>query len=376
MAYRVADTDNARKNNFGFLRLLFAAMVVVSHSPELLDGNRSREIMTRLFGTISFGEVGVHGFFIISGYLITKSFVESRSTASYLAKRMLRIYPGYLCSFALCILLVAPFVGGGDSIATVPAVGQLLFQALTLGQPEVPGVFKGLPYPALNGAMWTIVYEFRCYLGAAFVGFLGLYTSRYKTVLPVLLFALLMINATGVAHGRHIAHEDIFGAPQQMAEFSGAFGMGSIYYLFRNEIRLTGRGALAAAVVLVALLFSRALAGTAFTIFGGYIIVWFAFKSRIVSLSRFDNKADISYGLYLYAWPIQNLIVWNDRTINPWLLCCMSILGASLLGYASWTLVEKPMMRFARGRQSAEEAAKAERRGTATNGDIADRRIT
>ena len=96
MDYCEFKTNKERKNNFGFLRLLFATMVVVSHSPELLDGNRSREILTRLFGTMSFGEVGVHGFFIISGYLITKSFVESRSTGSYLTKRFLRIFPGYL----------------------------------------------------------------------------------------------------------------------------------------------------------------------------------------------------------------------------------------------------------------------------------------
>jgi peptidoglycan/LPS O-acetylase OafA/YrhL len=374
MGYCVIEIDKARKNNFGVLRLLFAAMVVVSHSPELLDGNRSREIMTRLFGTISFGEVGVHGFFIISGYLITKSFVESRSTASYLTKRFLRIFPGCLCSFAFCVLLVAPFVGGRDSILTIPVVGQLLFQGLTLGQPDVPGVFKGLPYPALNGAMWTIAYEFRCYLAAAFIGLLGLYTSRYRAVLLVLLFALLTLNVTGVVHGRHIAHEDILGAPQQMVEFSGIFGMGSIYYLFRDKIPLTNLGALSAAVLLVSLLFSHALAGTAFTIFGGYIILWFAFKSRVLSLSRFDNKVDISYGLYLYAWPIQNLIVWNDRTIDPWLLCCMSIFGAGLLGYASWKLVEKPMLRFAYRRQSGEAVFEAEHQGIATNDDIPDRR--
>src|SRR5579863_1616176 len=87
---------DGRNNNFGFLRLLFAALVILSHSSELIDGNRSREILTRIFGTMSFAQLAVDSFFLISGYLITRSWILSESNSEYLIKRVMRIYPGYL----------------------------------------------------------------------------------------------------------------------------------------------------------------------------------------------------------------------------------------------------------------------------------------
>jgi len=99
-------------NNFGALRLFFAVLVILCHSPILVDGNGSREILSRISGTVTFGRLGLDGFFLISGYLITKSFQDSRTIGEYVLKRILRIYPAYVVAFLLCILAVGPFVGG------------------------------------------------------------------------------------------------------------------------------------------------------------------------------------------------------------------------------------------------------------------------
>jgi peptidoglycan/LPS O-acetylase OafA/YrhL len=133
-------------------------------------------------------------------------------------------------------------------------------------------------------------------------------------------------------------------------DFAAAFTVGQAYYLFRRSIRYTHFGALIAAVTLIGLMFSTRFAESAFMIVGGYLIFWFAFKVPVLSLSRADNKVDISYGTYLYAWPIQNLIIWNDPSVNPWVLCPITLACAGLFGLASWTFIEKPSLELLRTR--------------------------
>src|SRR5207244_9380332 len=99
------------KNNFGPLRLLFASLVVVGHAPELHDGNRSREILSNIID-VSAGELAVLCFFLVSGFLIVKSYNDSSSVSSYLLKRALRIYPAFVACFTICLLVIAPFSGG------------------------------------------------------------------------------------------------------------------------------------------------------------------------------------------------------------------------------------------------------------------------
>ncbi len=345
-------TASDRNNNFGFLRMLFAALVIVSHSPELVDGNRSREILTRLFGTMSFGEVAVDGFFLISGYLVTRSYIGGESTLAYLARRVLRIVPGYAVSFLVCAFLIAPFVGGA-AVLTMRGAARALSQMPTLSPPVVPGVFAGMHYPMLNGAMWTIAYEFRCYLAVPLLGLAGMLGGRGRWGLAGAVSALLVLNATGAMQVVHIDNEYLWGRAADSTRFAAVFGIGALYYMFRERVKLTVPRAMAAAILLTGLMFIPYLAEAAFAILGGYLIMWFALRVPVLPLSRFDNTTDISYGLYLYGWPVQTLIIWFYRGIDPWLLCGVSLSLASLLGHLSWTCVERPCLRLAPGRRAA-----------------------
>ncbi len=319
--------------------------MILSHSTELLDGNRGRELLTRAFATLSFGELGMDGFFVISGYLITKSFVTRHSIADYLARRVVRIYPAYIVNFLLCTFALAPCVGAQVHVWAPRFLADQAWAMLHLEGPNVAGAFAGLPKPALNGSVWSIGYEFRCYLLTVALGCLGAYSKRGRFVMLAAVAACLLLTAGSVLTDVHWHREAELGRPLYLVRLSGIYGVGALYYLFRDAVPITTRGALVAAPLLAACMFSRILAPPGWAIFGGYLIFWFAFRLRVLELSILDNKADISYGLYLYAWPVQNLTISLLRSIDPWRLCAITLAVSSLLGLASWIFIEKPAMR-------------------------------
>lgn len=330
-----------RDNNFGSLRLLFAALVVVSHAPELIDGTRSREPLTRLFGTLSFGELAVDGFFLLSGYLIVGSFERSRSVRGYLGRRLLRIYPGFALASLICVLVVAP-LAGGDLAAVKPL--RALGRILSLSVPEVPGTFAGLPNPALNGAMWSIAYEFRCYILVIALGCLGVLRNRWAYLIVLLGLAVLFVLRSQLAGLGFL--KSVIGYPPEAIRLTFAFLCGGAFHVFTDRITLTaGRAGLAAALLIPAMA-SPLLAEPALLILGGYVTFWFALAVRPTRLSLAANATDPSYGLYLYAWPVQNLMVAACPGLAPLWSGLVTLVAAGLLGFLSWCLVERPALNW------------------------------
>lgn len=328
-----------RNNNFGALRLLFASLVAVAHSPELVDGDRSRELLTRVFGTLSFGELAVDGFFFISGYLIAQSFTSADSIGDFMRKRFLRIYPAYAVCFAICVAVVAPIAGGHDFFAAA-TVKRLLTQILLLREPKIPGTFEGMDWRYLNLPMWTLSLEFKCYLGTAAFGLCGMLRRERRLWIAAVLGLLIVTYA---ASGCAAEQCTVPGIAKQL-RFPMIYGAGTAAFLFRDRIPLRAGLAALAALLLAASLSVRALSEVGVALFGGYLILWFAFAARPIPAPSFARRADLSYGIYLYAYPVQALTVWFHRTIDPWLLTAIALTAATALAFASWRLIEAPAL--------------------------------
>lgn len=319
--------------------------VLISHSIELVDGDRSREPLTFIFGTLSLGEFGVDGFFLVSGYLITQSFENSASSLSYLWKRILRIYPAFIVSFIVSIAIVGPL--SGADLGALQGIGWVKQTAymLILAAPRLPNAFADVPYPALNGSMWTIPYEFRCYLLVAILGLLGI--LRWRTLFGFFWVVLLLISAFFTfKNGTYTLLSNFTGYPRQTIRLTTLFLSGSAFYIFRDIIVYRNDVAALAAIALIGLLFNHTTEELAIPTLAGYLIFWTAFQMNTPRLNRINSSTDISYGIYLYAWPIQNLLVKYVTGISPLVVMSLTTAVAGSAALLSWRLIEKPSLRL------------------------------
>ncbi len=127
-------------------------------------------------------------------------------------------------------------------------------------------------------------------------------------------------------------------------DLTASFIIGSFFFHFRDNL-IFGRGPLSVALagaLLLVLVRTNTLPDVAVITLGSYCVFSLAFQAKIGALQRINDRWDISYGVYLYGWPIASLILWYDRNIDPHRLAAEALLGAFVAGSLSWFLVEKP----------------------------------
>ena len=351
-----------RTNHFDFLRLIFAVLVLYSHSFALVqNGAAFLDILNWTHGQTYAAEIAVNGFFLISGFLITMSWTRSKNAVQFFKKRVLRIYPGFIGACLVCALVVSPLGAASPAgYATDLRHGAASFVrgVLTLGQLNLPPVFLTNPQQNVNGSLWTIRIEFECYLLVPlFMGLLGAGTRRG------LVLGAALAGWAGYACVL-LAGNSLFpagGPPESLVshtQFAVYFLLGMSAYLFRDKMVLSRRGVWISLACLAA-----SAAGGGFNavlpLAGSYLLFCFAFNQR-VRVPKLGRGMDLSYGLYLYGWPVQQLLVWYNKNtlnlLNPYVLFVCALPIAALLAAGSWFFIERPFLRL-RGEKRATEAA-------------------
>jgi peptidoglycan/LPS O-acetylase OafA/YrhL len=339
-----------RNNSLNFLRLVLALAVIVSHQWPL-GGYGPEPVVAGLTP----GTWAVAGFFAISGYLIANSRLNM-GFPPFLARRVLRIYPGFLVCLLVVALFFAPLstVLGEGTVhwsSAASFVGRNVF--LKIEQNSIDATLPNAPYgPAWNGSLWTLFYEFVCYLG---IGVLLSTAARWRG--PLTVAAWLGCAGAYVAFQHHIGPSGN-ATLVNMAELGAVFFAGSVLAVFAGRVPMDWRLGIAAAVVAVA-------AGQLgwFTLVGSlpaaYLCLWLGI---VLPCQRIGRRTDISYGVYIYAFPVQqtlNLLHVNRLPVGFSVLVSAAVTVP--FAFASWFLVEKPALsqkaRFAAPRRVAERTA-------------------
>lgn len=339
----IADVCQSRENNFDFIRFMAAGAVILSHAyPLSLGSDRLEPLAVISRGQLTMGSVAVAVFFVISGFLITQSYDRSRSLSRFTRARALRILPGLFGVTLVTAFVIGPMVtqlSPSAYFADARTYGYLLSAVPLSINRALPGVFHTNVFPdVVNGSLWTLEAEVICYVGVGLVGFL----RGIRPHLVLLLFVVLFLVP-------YIHLPDRVGLPwrwESDLELARYFGAGMCLYAFRRHIPLSASAAALSlgAIALLALSARGFIPGL--IIFGSYLVIWLGFNKR-VRLSSFSRRGDLSYGIYIYAFPIQQTVVqFAGAAMNPLVNFLISFLLVIPCAFASWHLVEKRFLRL------------------------------
>jgi peptidoglycan/LPS O-acetylase OafA/YrhL len=326
-----------RHNALNALRLALAVSVIVWHSFPLsgadIDLAPLRQVVSR---------ISVDGFFAISGYLIVSSWVRDPRWLAFLRARALRILPAFWTCLVVTAAVFAPlavFIRGSafppdlmaDSISYV-----VRNAALYMVQYDIAGTPNGVPYPnAWNGALWTLFWEASCYVGVLAVGLLGL--IRHRATFP----ALFIVATAGVLATSYGPVENFYVVTG--SRFGIMFLAGALIYRYRDllpvsPVLMTIAGlAIAASAWLSDYRIAAALPIA-------YLVICLGALGKS---SRLRVRNDLSYGTYIYGFPLQQLLA--TAGASAWGVPAFAVVSIMLtlpIAAASWFLVEKPALRL------------------------------
>lgn len=349
----LGDIATGRDNNFNLIRAVAATAVLVSHAYPIALGPGTEDPVRPIVG-YSMGSIAVYAFFVISGFLIAQSYERSRSRTRFVLARFLRLWPGLIVSILAVAFLLGPVVTAlpAGSYLAHPETWAFVVRNITLlsVQFDLPGVYEELPYTAIEGSIWTLLYEVLCYVGVFVLGVLGLLKRPGAMAMVFAAFLALYL-------GVRVAGLDLHPKLANLITLALPFGVGTAFYIWRDRLPLTLWGVLGLGLLAWAAK-GTVLYGPVFSVALGYAVFWAAYIPGGF-LRAYNRLGDYSYGIYIYAFPLQGFAVWLWGPQTPLMNMALSLPMVLIPSVLSWHLIEKPglALREPLGRWLQPEAA-------------------
>jgi len=336
---RLAETAN-RPSGFDYIRLTLATGVIIEHSYALSYGHEAAtDLVDQTAAKAVFGLL-LPMFFALSGFLVAGSLERCRTLVTFLSLRAIRIMPALSVEVVLSALILGPLFTSHslDDYVADSRFSSYFWNIVGKIHYELPGVFAENPVPyKVNGQLWTIPFELECYIALALMALLGIAGKR------VLLLCLMVIAHLG------LAILFVVGPPTFEPAVSGrilmfCFMAGLTLFQWRDRVPWSPALFLVCAIVSMVLL----------VIPGGDYLIAFPVAYVTIYLGLLNPVrrrtlvgGDYSYGLYVYGWPMQQMVASLGPAWHEWYWNLSASLPlAAIVAFGSWWLVEKPARRL------------------------------
>lgn len=326
-------------NNLDLIRAILAGLVIFGHTP-ILNGSSFLWVdpIEKLFSYTYSGALAVKMFFFISGMVVTNSLLKNRSIIKFFVSRFFRIIPGLLFLLLLTSFVVGPLVTRKSlssyfyDVETYRYVWQnLLFHT----NYSLPGVFKANIYPeAVNGSLWSLYYEIGCYL---FLISVVMITAGHKGLLNTVI-ALIVVDT--------IFPEKIFlhwlGDNPDIVLLPFCFSFGAFIAVNADKLEINHHTELG--FFLLLFVFRNTPVEHLILIIASGILILLISSNE--QFKKLKPKYDISYGIYLWGFLVQQLTYNYLGHIYAGFHFFISLIVSIILGYVSFCFIELPFMKI------------------------------
>ena len=296
-----------KTNNFDFVRFILASLVLYSHSYILFYGPNSIELENEFIhymtgGLIDGGAIAVNLFFVVSGFLITISWFNTKSHIHFIIKRLLRILPGFIALMAITIFIIVPLLTSDlELYINHISIGNIIkdFVKLTISPISVMNIFEELPKNTVNGSLWTLKYELYCYMMILILGVLRILNKKVVTLIFIIFLSIYLLQINDIiSFNRGIPIPRLFTY----------FLVGILIYFYKDKIKFDNKTLLGLLAISIVLSFTP-LKILILIFFVPYILFYFIY-SNTFKFYAFGKYGDFSYGIYIYAFFIQQCVLY------------------------------------------------------------------
>lgn len=331
---KLAQLLRKENNNLDVFRLLAACMVIYGHAYAIAPQAGRSDAVAALLAHDYSGSLAVKMFFFLSGLVVTNSLLSKRNVLHFAIARVFRIWPALICTLLGCALLLGPWVSAlslAEYFSHPDTYRYIVRNLLLRAEYGLPGVFLEQPLKAsVNGSLWTLSHEVGAYLALLGLFMVG---ALRRPWLAASIFALLALDPL-------LGNRLLFTWRAPLSEvdlLAPCFAGGALLALFKEHIEV--RASTALGLVLLYLLLRPS--AHSFYVFYAALFFGMLYLSGLPWVRQFRPQADLSYGVYLWGFPVQQALQWlwpeQGVTFNQLAALALSL----VLAYGSWHLVEK-----------------------------------